>query len=311
VAELEAGQVDAAFDDVQLMFVLTDSIRDEPLLIDHLVRLALLKLTLQTIWEGMADHRWDEAQLEVFQGHLESANFAIEVKRAIEAERAMGAAIVELGTRDPTLFLNLDGSGGAEEPARLAMYLVPRGWWYLEGLNNCRAFDKFILSALPDDYRNLDARQIDASYEQLEAWVEEGNDVMAVLQHKVLSRLLLPALGRAVARSVEGQTLAEMAIVAIGLERYRLEHQAYPAQLSQLVPKFAAVIPQDPVSHQPFHYERIPTGGFRLWSVGWDGVDDGGLVEYRSDGLTRTPVYNQPDWVWPSINGMKLKETTK
>ncbi len=49
IAELQNGQSEKALDDVKLMLRLADSIRTEPFLISHLVRIAMLQIALQPI----------------------------------------------------------------------------------------------------------------------------------------------------------------------------------------------------------------------------------------------------------------------
>ena len=61
VAELQAGQAGKALDDVRLALQLADKVRTEPLLISHLVRVAMVQLMLQPVWEGLAQYycpRW-------------------------------------------------------------------------------------------------------------------------------------------------------------------------------------------------------------------------------------------------------------
>jgi hypothetical protein len=60
-AELQNGQPDKALDDVQLALQLAGKVRIEPLLISHLVRIAMVQLMLQPVWEGLAQYycpRW-------------------------------------------------------------------------------------------------------------------------------------------------------------------------------------------------------------------------------------------------------------
>ena len=63
IAELQNDQQEKALADVKLVLQLTDKIRTEPFLISHLVRIAMLQITLQPVWEGLAEHQWSEAQL--------------------------------------------------------------------------------------------------------------------------------------------------------------------------------------------------------------------------------------------------------
>jgi hypothetical protein len=39
----------------------------------------------------------------------------------------------------------------------------------------------------------------------------------------------------------------------------------------------------DPMSAQPFHYRRLEPDGFELYSVGWNGSDDGGLPGHQEE----------------------------
>ena len=56
-------------------FRLADSIRTEPFLISHLVRIAILQITLQPVWEGLAEHRWSDAQLAELDSELAKLDF--------------------------------------------------------------------------------------------------------------------------------------------------------------------------------------------------------------------------------------------
>jgi hypothetical protein len=98
-----------------------------------------------------------------------------------------------------------------------------------------------------------------------------------------------------------------MAAVSCALERYRLQHDAYPGALADLAPEWMSRVPEDPVPHESFHYERDKEGSFRLWSVGWNRVDDGGAVLYDTRRDSRQFVRDQLDWVWPSA-GVRTRE---
>ena len=85
------------------------------------------------------------------------------------------------------------------------------------------------------------------------------------------------------------QTLANEAYIACGLERYRLAHGQYPDSLDALAPQFAAKLPHDIIGGQPLKYHRTANGRFVLYSVGWNGKDDGGEAGKSVE---------VSDWVW-------------
>ncbi|HEY0455683.1 MAG TPA: hypothetical protein VGE41_04870, partial [Verrucomicrobiae bacterium] len=73
-AELALGQIDKAFEDLKLLFFMTDSIKEEPFLISYLVRIACLQIASQPVWEALTQHRWSPAQLEQVQSWFEKAD---------------------------------------------------------------------------------------------------------------------------------------------------------------------------------------------------------------------------------------------
>ncbi len=68
------------------------------------------------------------------------------------------------------------------------------------------------------------------------------------------------------------------AVLAVALAGYRASSGSYPASLEALVPTWIAAIPEDPVSGAPFVYRRDGES-YALYSVGMNGLDDGGNDE--------------------------------
>jgi hypothetical protein len=61
----------------------------------------------------------------------------------------------------------------------------------------------------------------------------------------------------------------------IAIERYRRIHGAAPESLDQLVPEFLKKAPDDPFDGAPLRYRRDATG-YKVYSIGPDGIDHGG-----------------------------------
>lgn len=98
------------------------------------------------------------------------------------------------------------------------------------------------------------------------------------------------------------ETARQMTVTAIALKRYQLKNGKNPASLDLLVPEFVAAVPVDPVNGEPLHYRLNSDGTFLLYSVGDNGVDDGGDPSLEK-GVTGPSYYWQNahalDWVWP------------
>lgn len=86
-----------------------------------------------------------------------------------------------------------------------------------------------------------------------------------------------------------------MAVLQIAAERFRLEHGRYPERAEDLVPEFLAAVPLDPLDGNPLRYRIGENGKPFLYSVGMDGVDNGGAGEALDDSGA------SPDWPWPQL----------
>ncbi len=108
-------------------------------------------------------------------------------------------------------------------------------------------------------------------------------------------------------QSAYRQTACQEASVACVLERYRLAHGQYPAALEDLVPASLTHIPTDLLAPNaaPLQYRRESDGGFTLYSVGLNRVDDQGKPAEASppwgdwyDSPVHLPRLDHGDWVW-------------
>ncbi len=97
----------------------------------------------------------------------------------------------------------------------------------------------------------------------------------------ILLSLILPATSAAFNAEDRTSTQLELTRLAAALAVYRAEQGAYPEQLAELVPGVLPKLPVDLYSghlhlDRSFLYERKDDGGFLLYSVFENGIDDGG-----------------------------------
>ena len=74
---LALGETNKAFEDLRLILYLSDSFKGEPFVISHLVRMACRSFALAVAWQGMADHRWSDAQLRLLQSGFLADNLPL------------------------------------------------------------------------------------------------------------------------------------------------------------------------------------------------------------------------------------------
>ena len=80
----------------------------------------------------------------------------------------------------------------------------------------------------------------------------------------------MPNIRRALDRSIKTEVQRQLALAAIGLERYRLRHGRYPEKLEELVPGILPAVPVDFGDGKPLRYKRAGEQ-YELWSV-WENV---------------------------------------
>ena len=287
IAELASGQNAKALDDVQLLMRLNNSIRNSPFVISHLVRIAIMSIALQPIWEGLAKHKWSNEQLTALDAELAKLDFLADFEFAMRGERAFAVAAIENQRRTREVIGSQENDGFVTNK----LYLMPAAYFYQNELAIAQLQQRWILP-LVDPKAHLVSPG---------AWRQADSAAQAEMKrhyhspYKMQALMQFPALGKAVVKFVLIQAEVDLARVACALERYRLAHGEYPASLDVLAPQFIAKLPHDLINGQPLHYRRTQDGQFILYSVGWNETDDGGEVALSKSGAVDR---EKGDWVW-------------
>jgi hypothetical protein len=287
-AELALGKSEEALKDVQLMLWFTESMRDEPFLINHLVRIACLQITAHTIWEGLAQHQWNDGQLRTLETQLATIDFLGSIQRAMNAERAGGVATIEWVRKNGRFSFLMDSEGGASSAGGpdLLIRVLPRGWIRMEEVNYCRVLDENLAGVVDLDRRVVDPQRLAANNAQLKEVFRMGPHQL--FRHRMFASMLLPAMQDMSRKFAVAQNMADEAAVACALERYRLANGKLPESLDALAPKFITKVPHDVLSGAPLKYERVSDTEFVLSSVGWPESEKAGQKSKRIE------------WIWRS-----------
>lgn len=91
----------------------------------------------------------------------------------------------------------------------------------------------------------------------------------------LLTALANPNIRPYVTKATESKANYRLASLALAIAAYQAKKGRYPAQLDNLVPDYITKIPTDPFDGKPLKVTAIE-GGLVLYSVGVNGVDDGG-----------------------------------
>ncbi len=296
IAELQNSQPDKALADVRLALQLTDKIHTEPFLISHLVRIAMLQIMLQPVWEGLAEHKWSDEQLAALDAELAKLDFLQDYQLSMRGELGCQGGEMDRLRHHPEQIKNLAGIGAGDGnhkdpslPGKIVSHLLPSGWFYQNQFRCARMMIEFYIPVADVSQGTFSPALVRHADAALTA------DSKTASPFNWLERLMLPSLGNAAKKFAYGQASVDLARVAMALERYRLAHGAHPESLDALAPQFIDKLPHDIINGQPLQYRLEINGQFVLYSVGWNEKDDDGEVVLGKNGAVDIST---GDWVW-------------
>jgi hypothetical protein len=302
------GDTAMAVTNLRSLLALIKGTKDERLVISQLVRIANAYLAFNANWELLHAPGLTEDQLAALQRDWTELEFIPAAENALLMERAMiettlarlrqsrrpigdmaGAPAAPAGTNTPSgSWLNsvTEFSKGAWQDTQLLTRetLWRYSWSYsdeLRALKGGRALLDTIRFAQTNGYFISALRRQETQLKKLgfdklprDPSSPVGSDLAAADIRWFFSRSV---------RSIEDypqrimtvETARLMVATANALKRYQLRHGNYPGNLSALVPELLPAVPCDPVDGKPLRYQ-LAGNTFLLYSVGSDGVDNGG-----------------------------------
>ncbi len=301
LAELDAGQGEAARKDVRLMLRLANALENEPMLISLLVRMSCLGLAQQAVREGLAAQRWNDVQLQQLQQDLAPLNLLAHLESAFRGERCMAKWALDLLLDNPgNLQMLTEVTDGKTKPTRATGWLwnlLPTGFLYFNCLNVDLFYQRLMLPCVDSRAGRIYPARTDAIEPACVALKQHA------LPYHVLATLMIPAVSSVIIKAGVAQTSVQQAALACAVERYRLAHGRLPEKLEALVPQYLVKLPNDVIDGQPLRYRLDGTDGFILYSIGWNQKDDGGvpgLTQPTSPAGKPRADDKQGDWVWRS-----------
>lgn len=290
VAALAEGRSADALADFTLSLKLDQALRNEPIMLAYLVRISVLQLTLLPVWEGLADHRWSDAQLQEIQRSLGQLNLPADFAQTLRGERGLANFLTERAIASPR---SQPGDGGAVNVRATARDF---GFGPRALLRQNQIHINELLQLAIDAFQRVAGDPANRPLPDLRAFQNRATSLRTQSPYRVLAGTLVPVILSAIEKELQAEVALDLAVTACALERHRLAHGTYPARLELLVPAFLPRLPVDMADGQPLRYRCAADGQFVLYSVGLNGTDDGGRVELSPE--TRNPDPRRGDWVW-------------
>lgn len=298
-AELALGRPEAAFDDVKFILRLGDLGRRKPQptsLAYAFHHLAVVD-ALQPLWEGLSRRCWTEGQVAEAQRQLGPLDFLSDYANAVHADALLLAMFVDtfIPVSKPIPVRSLFNDADRQRTLNFLRLVYPVGWSF----QNQAAIHQFRFQTT-SRYLDVNTRRVVGRRHG----AKPGG--LFTSSDPLFPFLMTPRAWQLYDDASESfplaQTAVDLATLACALERHRLADGEFPTTLDALVPRFVAKLPQDIITGEPLKYRRTDDGGFVLYAVGFNGVDDGGkpsvrLTNWRGEPEPRFDLDGN-DWVW-------------
>jgi hypothetical protein len=255
---------------VELQLKLAGTLDDEPILISHLVRNAIIRIAVQATERSLNRVTPSEDACRRLQSAFTHAGETNLLPSALVGERAMMIPVFRLSWKEIQSSSQGDEPGTqARKPQRYSG--KPATFLWLTGFLE-RDLDFFLVTM--EKCISLAELPLPARL-SLTNYFEAAREI-AERRTYIMSSMLLPSLSRVVVRDASNQALIELATSALAVERFRLAEGRLPTNLKELTSRFFDTVPIDPFDGNPVRYRRLPNG-YLVYSVDADGHDDGGL----------------------------------
>jgi hypothetical protein len=329
VCDLHNGDPGAAATNILILLALVQKDEPEGILISHLVRIAMTAIAVAPTWELLQATNVSDASLAAVQSAWQRMNFWADTENAFVFERAwMGAEIQKSrashqGFQDTVgLYASMSGSGGSlsgagswppdwdsltEKPRYAVAEVMWRSSWSYAEERRMLQTQQIILETVRGMRTNQN-QFYKADYDAMESRLSSlgltnpGAAFFRKLNIPDFSEIFGDRnLSSTVSKTIRIEAARRVVVAALALKRFQLQHGKLPATLDELTPQFLASVPVDPYDGRPLRYRLNADGTWLLYSVGEDGVDDGGDATSTASGAASLAWQNAKarDWVWP------------
>ncbi|MCP4251028.1 MAG: hypothetical protein GY778_28660 [bacterium] len=262
INELSMGQFDGTARDVATLFNLAAYLGEDPDLMSFLRALWLQRYSMELLELALSVGSLSEDDLLLLSDSVRRAFVSTSPWTALQGVRLVMMQTIEAGGGDPRGFTSFDNSW-IQSPRWY--YRVFGGWQKMQQAKALELIGPFCEQSLTvRDYLQR-SRQLDDIYANLPTLY-------------FVAWLAMPHLDRTMVLHGRGMARLRCTYLAIGAERYRMDHGQWPATLNQLVPNYVEYLPIDPFDEQPLRYQRA-THGVTIYSVSDDLQDHGGALE--------------------------------
>ena len=258
------GDQARAVEAIDLIFGLSELLRDEPITITQLVRFAIGSMAQGTLKSAAVQMDFSPQEFAVLDERLATIESRFTLVTAMQGERAM--AFTTMNHLDENIDLLADSQ---KKDARAMRFWSSR--WLQPNLFADQAFMLKVMNDVVEVVDKPGAAGSDAMQE-IQLRVENAP------KRFIFSRLCLPNIGQVRLVGLRYRQKFITARLGLRVHRYFAEHGKFPASLAEITDDRLPTVPVDLFSGKPLVYKVLPDG-FVIYPVGENGIDDGGSMK--------------------------------
>ncbi|MEY4483883.1 MAG: hypothetical protein RL693_1335 [Verrucomicrobiota bacterium] len=300
IVATRAGDATKAHEALLIAIRLQQATMQEPFLIGLLVAASNSLAINLAVWEICDAQLGTVEDFRRLQDALAKMDYRKSALLAWRSELAgSSSALTYLKQSRDTKMLAMVNEGGSSAggvAGALFTHLLPDGWFDA----NAATVVKWNLDFSIKPLRDAGFKEMMLKQNELTNIALKQCTGLTSRFANTVALMIVPATTSVSRNVVYAQALASQAVTACALERYRIEHGRYPVTLAEAMGGEKAM-PQDVLSGAPMGYRKKNEGRYALWSVGFDGKDDGGkrvLDEKKPENTKFRDVKYAGDWVW-------------
>lgn len=249
----EGGKPDEAAMAIADSLSAARALQNEPLLISHLVRMAVISMSTGTLERVLSRTILGDQQLTALSRAIASQENPEDLILGLAGERCFG--------EDAFAHHKVPGENN------------PIPFHFLWNWSGLKAKDHL-------EYLRLMAGVVRVAGGSAREMRDLPKDWEMELQHTpkyyLLTRLLVPAVLGVNEHQLKMLARFRATRAGIAVERFRMANGRLPDSLGELTPKWLDTVPADPFDDQPIRYKKLAKG-FVTYSVGPDQKDHGGI----------------------------------
>lgn len=260
------------------------TLRPPATMMHYLISQVYFELWMSLVHEGIRRGAWSDATLAEFDSMIANMPEEQWFFESLKTELTFHASALRqlkhggnLAGHHPFENWQWEVDEVRERTGRVfSMVFTPRGVRLMALLDDAREFHDRALMQNGTARSRFERTDLD----EIRQRREELDDADAISFRDVSMVWMLASI---LERHFQHRCSAALLQTGIALEGHRLQHGVLPESLEALLPEFLAAVPVDPYDGQPLRYRRQDDGSPLVWSVGLNGLDEGGKVDRNKD----------------------------